>query len=67
MSDQDGTVDMASFEDFLRYLEEHAQAIPYIDPDYDILVVEESARPIIIMNSEYLKRLEKEFYGIKRA
>jgi hypothetical protein len=47
-------------KEIIKILEESSKSYPFLDPDYNILIVEESETPIIIMNKkEYGKLWEK--------
>ena len=52
-----------TFLDFLRLCESKAQPYPYLDPDLDILVVEECVKPIMIVGPDFFRELEKKIIG----
>ena len=47
----------------LELLEQSSEFRPYFDPDFKILVLEESEIPIMIMNSKIFKELERKIIG----
>ena len=53
-------IDVKNLKEAIKALEKAAKPYPFLDPEYSILVVEESEQPIIIMNKkEYDKLWEK--------
>ena len=53
-------IDVKNLKEAIKALEKAAKPYPFLDPEYNILVVEESEQPIIIMNKkEYNKLWEK--------
>lgn len=50
----------------IRRLEHAAKPYPFLDPDYDILILEESEKPFIIMNREEYNRLWEKVIGDKK-
>jgi hypothetical protein len=47
-------------KELIEALERASKPYPFLDPEYEILVIEESEKPIIIMNKEeYAKLWEK--------
>ena len=52
-----------NIEDLIKYLEDEAESYPYIDPDFDILILDCSNKPIIILSPQEFKKLEKKIIG----
>jgi hypothetical protein len=50
-------------EPLIRMLERAAKPYPFLDPDYDILILEESEKPLIIMNREEYNKLWEKITG----
>lgn len=50
-------------KEILLLLEESSVSMPYLDNDFEILVVEESEKPIIILNNKELSELWKRVVG----
>jgi len=53
---------LETFEDIVKFLERRAIPYPYLD-DFDILVIPESTKPIIVMNKFEFKKLEEKVCG----
>ena len=51
-----------SMKELITLLESLAESFPYLD-DYDILVVEESQKPIIIMNPDEFLKVQRKIIG----
>jgi hypothetical protein len=49
--------------ELLEVLESWSEFRPYFDPDFKILVLEESAIPIMIMNRKVFMELERKIVG----
>jgi hypothetical protein len=50
--------------DLIRLLESWSEDIPYLDPDYNILVLAECKVPFIVMSPQHYIELEKRIIGI---
>ena len=53
-------------EEVIKTLENAAKPYPFLDPEYDILIIEESEKPIIIMNTEEYNKLWEKIIGQKK-
>lgn len=53
---------LETMEDLIRFLERRAIPYPYLD-DFDILIIPESVKPIIVMNKFEFKKLEEKVCG----
>ena len=51
-----------SMKELITLLESLAESFPYLD-DYDILVVEESQKPIIIMSPDEFLKVQRKVIG----
>lgn len=61
--ESDDLSELTTLDELIEYLEELAESYPYLDPDYDILVLEGSKKPIIIMSPEEFIKLERRVLG----
>lgn len=50
--------------ELIKCLEDLAESIPYLDPDYKILVLEECETPFIVMGPKHFTELEKKVLGL---
>jgi len=50
-------IDVENLKEAIKALEKAAKPYPFLDPEYNILVIEESETPIIIMNKEEYEKL----------
>ena len=50
-------------EEVIKTLESAAKPYPFLDPEYDILIIEESEKPIIIMNEKEYNKLWDKIIG----
>jgi hypothetical protein len=48
---------------FIEYLETLAVDLPYLDPDFRIVVLESSTVPFIVMSPEVFEKLERRIIG----
>jgi len=52
-----------SLEDLILVLEDLAEAYPYIDPDVEFIILEESSKPILIVSPTAFKTMERKAVG----
>ncbi len=50
--------------DFMKLLESLSKPIPFLDPDYRFVVIEESTVPIIVLNKKELSKLWEKVVGV---
>lgn len=48
---------------FIRFLESIAEDVPYLDPDYKIVVIDCCTTPFIVMSQEEFDKLERRIIG----
>jgi hypothetical protein len=58
-------IDVKNLKEAIKALEKAAKPYPFLDPEYNILVVEESEQPIIIMNKREYNKLWEKIIGDK--
>lgn len=47
----------------IESLEKSSKLIPYIDDEVEIIIIEESTKPILVLNREYYEYMEKKIIG----
>ena len=52
-----------SLEGLILVLEDLAESYPYIDPDVEFIILEESRKPIIIVSPTIFKTMERKAVG----
>jgi len=56
------TEEINEVTELISYFEDLAESYPYL-MDYDILIIDESTRPIVIMSPEEFNKLKRSIVG----